>query len=293
MAIPSPSITAPAANATWALGAPVDIGWEWSDGAEAKVNLQLVNGIKVTPIASNLTSPGGAGTYRWTPPLTLTPATGYRVKVVAATTAAVADLGTSSIELARPTLTLNSPASATVGVPVDLTWQWSDTVQANVTLQLVRPGRVTVLAANLKSASDGSGTYRWTPAAALIPASDYTLRAVASASTAVTSTPAALDLSRPTISLTAPSTLTTGVVAAISWQYSGAATLPVRVDLLRGTTVAASATTNGATVSGAGSVNWTVARTLTAGSYSLRIRPVALASSDAVQDVLAVTVVRP
>jgi hypothetical protein len=128
-----------------------------------------------------------------------------------------------------------------------------------------------------------------------VPPGAYAVRVRASATGLVAGTPlGGVTLVRPTLSATAPGAAAQwapGSTVTVSWQLSGGAAVPVRVQLLRGTSVVASPVLSGATaVGGAGSASWTVPAALPVGSYVLRLRPVATASTSAVEATVALTV---
>jgi hypothetical protein len=180
------------------------------------------------------------------------------------------------------------------GAPVDISWQVSDGVTAPVDVQLVQGTRVVPLASKVPTPAGGTGTVRVSPALTAAPGT-WSLRVRSSASALVSgSALGAVTLVRPTLAATAPTSGATwrhGTSVNLAWQLSGGAAVPVRAQLLRGTTVVATPASSGVTAAGgAGSASWTVPATLPAGSYVLRLRPVATASSNAVESTVSLTV---
>ena len=221
-------------DAEWVSGVPRTITWTKTGAAGTAVALSLVpaSGSAVPVTAS---TPLAAGTFTWTPPLTLAPGIPYRVRAVVVGNALVTDTTDAAVTLRTPSLSLSTPSSAatwTTGVPVDLAWSWSDGVTAPVTVQLLRGTAVVGMATGTSATS-----LRWTPPMTLAPASDYRIRVSATAATKVTATSAfTVTVVRPTVALTATA-VRSGSPTTLSWQFSEAVVAPVRVDLLRGTTL--------------------------------------------------------
>lgn len=273
-----PTVTGTTAAAPLVVGAPTALTWTSTGVTAGTVKVELVPapGTAGTPVVVSAGAPVAAGSLTWTSPATLTVGTRYRVRLTLVANPAATDLGTADLTVTAPTLTV-SPGATTglqLGAPVDLTWQLGGGSLLPTSLSLVQGERMTPIASGQRTSAGGAGTYRWTPPLTLTPGA-YSIRATAGPATASTDS---LTLVRPTFTVSATSAGSTGSVTAgrsatVSWQYSAPLTLPVRLDLLRGTALVATLTTAGSTTAGTGTLTWPVPAGLSGGDYQLRATP--------------------
>jgi hypothetical protein len=278
----------------WVAGSLRTITWTRVGAPGTSLRLELVRP-GATPVLLVAATPLASGTYTVKPALNVAVAGDYRIRGTVVGNVLVADTTDEDVAITRPSIVVTDPeATWTLGSATTLQWAFTGTATAPVKLELVRGTKATVLASSVPTAADGTGSYTVRPAQTLLLASDYRLRVTATSNAAVTATSTGLvELRRPTLAVTsAAAPWTTGGYVSIDWQFSDAASTTVRAQLLRGTTVVATLPAGATNGTGAGTVTWKVPSALAAGSYTLRLRPSATASTAAVEAQQAVTVVR-
>ncbi|WP_129336746.1 Ser-Thr-rich GPI-anchored membrane family protein [Cellulomonas endophytica] len=238
LAVVRPTIAAPtpAEAQTWTTGAPVTLGWRLTPGVTAPVKVELVRGTAVTVVAASApTAADGTGSVTWTPPVALTAASGYRVRVSAVADRTLTATAPGEVTLVAPTLTLTSAGTGwAAGASSTVTWTLSGGATTPVKVELLRGTTPAVLAASAPTpGGHGSLTYRVATAQA---AGEYRVRVtvVGLASRTVTSDPFAL--TGTAIGVGDPAdgqAWTKGAPRTLTWAPVGAPGTAVKVELVR------------------------------------------------------------
>ena len=166
------TVTAPAAGANWSLRSAQTITWTTSGSQNANVKIQLYKGTtKVNDI--NLKTPND-GSYNWTVPTGLTPATNYRIRIRTVDNR-VSDYS-DYFTISKPSIKVTAPAAGARwgrNTTQTITWTVSGTMNASVKIQLFRG---TTLVQAIVASTPNNGSYLWTIPASLAVGSNYKIK---------------------------------------------------------------------------------------------------------------------
>lgn len=193
------TVTSPNGGETWAAGTTQTIRWSYSGSLRTTVSIQLLkNGATLQTLSSSApTGSAGAGSFNWAIPATLTPGTGYQIRVVgvdSTTSFFVVDTSDASFTISSApaaSLTVTSPnggESWRQGSTHAISWSYSGSPGATVKIELLKGGSLnSTLTASVPIGSSGSGAYSWAIPANQTMGGDYAVR-VSSTTTSTTDT---------------------------------------------------------------------------------------------------------
>ena len=166
------TVTAPAAGANWGLRSAQTITWTTSGSQNANVKIQLYKGTtKVNDI--NLKTPND-GSYNWTVPTGLTPATNYRIRIRTVDNQ-VSDYS-DYFTISKPSIKVTAPAAGARwgrNTTQAITWTVSGTMNASVKIHLFRG---TTLVQAIVASTPNNGSYLWAIPASLAVGSNYKIK---------------------------------------------------------------------------------------------------------------------
>ena len=140
------------------LGNDVDIEWDTTN-ASGSINIKLLkNDVVQSPDIAAGT--GDDSLYAWTIPVTLTPASDYKIYMEMANNSAVNDESNSTFTLLAPTLTITSPNTSVVlsaGATETITWTYNGGY-GTVKLHLYKGGSYD---STISSSTPNDGSYDW------------------------------------------------------------------------------------------------------------------------------------
>lgn len=166
------TVTAPAAGANWSLKSAQTIAWTASGSQNANVKIFLYKGSSRVKTISTKTP--NDGTFAWTVPADLTPATDYRVRV--RTVDNLLSDYSDYFTISKPSLKVTSPATGAVwgrNTAQTITWTVKGTMNANVKIHLFRGA---TLVQTIAATTPNNGSFPWTVPGSLTRASDYKIR---------------------------------------------------------------------------------------------------------------------
>ncbi|MCK4762518.1 MAG: hypothetical protein KAW12_10010 [Candidatus Aminicenantes bacterium] len=292
----SVTVTSPNGGENWVSGSTRNITWT-SSGISGDVKITLLrNGDTVGVITAAVSA--ASGSYSWTVGRhlvgTVTPGTGYTIKIKEKDTAVV-DLSDASFDIVastQPTLTVTSPNGGEVwvsGSSRNITWT-SSGISGDVKIILLQNG--VSIGVITTAVSAAAGSYSWTVGRHLggtaTPGTGYTIK-IRSKDMAISDTgDAPFDIvssTQPTLTVTSPNggeDWVSGSSRNITWTSSGISG-DVKIILLQNGVSIGVITT--AVNAAAGFYSWTVGRHLdgfiSAGSgYTIKIRSKDMAISD-------------
>lgn len=167
------ALTSPFSGAQWAQGTTQSIQWTKGSTTDPWVQIELYKGAatKVTTIALQAAN---SGSFSWTIPAALSPATDYRIKLT--THDGSASALSEFFSIVKPAMTITNPAVGTVWVrraKALISWTKTGNQNANVKILLFRGStKVQVIAA--KTPNDGQ--FDWPVPASLPAASNYRVK---------------------------------------------------------------------------------------------------------------------
>jgi hypothetical protein len=262
-------------------GRPLPITWATVGVPGTAVKLEAVS-----PTATTVVIAGGApiatGTYTWNVPVNL-PRADWKVRATVVGNTLVASTSAAATTVTWPSVTASATASGIAGAPVTVSWAFSDSAVAPAKVRLLQGTRVvaTVTSTGVTTAGGtGSVSYRLP---INLAAGNYQFEVSAALNAAIVDKAADTAVTLPTLSVGGATSVARGQTATISWAFTGGAVAPVRIDLVQGTKVILVKSGAVTAADGTGSFAYKAPTTLLAGSYTVRIRPVLLAASAAVQ----------
>jgi hypothetical protein len=185
---------------------------------------------------------------------------------------------------------VTSPAAGVVGNNVTVSWSFSDGVVTPVRVRLMQ-GATAVATVSGSAPTNANGTGSLTYRLPInLAAGTYRFEVSAAGNTAIVRTTTDVPVTLPSLTSSGATSVVLGQTATISWAFSGGAVAPVQIDLVQGGTVVTVTTAGSTTTTGTGSIVWRAPTTLARGSYTLRIRPTALATSATIEGTRAFTV---
>jgi hypothetical protein len=119
---------------------------------------------------------------------------------------------------------------------------------------------------------------------------NYQFEAASAVNAAIVHRTGDVAVTRPTLAASGATSVARGQTATLSWAFSGGAAAPVRIELVLGTKVVVASTGAATAATGSGSFVYKAPTTLVAGTYTVRIRPSALATSTVVMGTKTLTV---
>jgi X-X-X-Leu-X-X-Gly heptad repeat protein len=233
----------------------------------------------VTIVAS---APLATGSYTWTVPLSL-PRADWKIRATVVGNTLVTSTSAAATTVTWPTVSATVPSSGVAGAPVTVSWAFTDGAVAPVKVRLLQGTRVVAtLTSGTATAADGTGSLTSRlPVNLAVGAYQFDVSAAANAAIVQKTGDVAVTL--PTLAAAGDTSVVRGQTATFSWTFSDGVAVPVRIDLVQGTKVVLVKTGAVTADAGTGSFAYKAPTTLAAGTYTVRIRPVLLATSTAIQ----------
>ena len=166
------TVTSPAAGANWSLRSPQTIAWTTSGSQNPYVKIHLYKG--TTRVRTISLKTPNDGSYAWTVPADLTPATNYRVRV--RTVDNLLSDFSDYFTVSRPSLKVTSPAAGAVwgrNTTQTIAWTATGTMNANVKIHLFRG---TTLVQTIVATTPNDGSHTWTIPGSLAAGLNYKIR---------------------------------------------------------------------------------------------------------------------
>ena len=278
---PTITVTAPAGGSVWTAGSRETIRWNYTGNPGSSVKIELLkSGALDRTIASSYSiGANGSGSYNWTIPTTLTPASDYQVKVTSKSNSAWTDTS-DFFTIGPPSITVTAPAVGAVwtgGNRETIRWSYTGNPGSSVKIELLKGGALDrTIASSYSIGANGSGSYNWTIPATQTPGSDYQVKVTSTSNSACTDTSDFFTIGPPSITITAPQAgenWTAGNRQTIRWSYTGNPGTSVKIELLKGGALNSTITSSySAGTNGSGSYGWTIPITQTIGSdYQIRV----------------------
>jgi hypothetical protein len=282
------TVTSQATPATITAGRPLAITFATVGVPGTAVKLEAVapNLPPVTIVASTSIA---AGTYTWNVPLNL-PRADWNVRATVVGNLLVTSTSAAATTVTWPSVSVSAPAAAVAGAPVSVSWAFSDGAVAPVKVRLMQ-GTKAVATVTTAGRTDpgGTGSFVYRLPINLLPGT-YQFEASAAVNAAIVATTGNVPVARPTLAASGATSVVRGQTATISWTFSDGAVAPVKIDLVQGTKVVV-VKSGGVTLdNGTGSFAYKAPTTLLPGTYTLRIRPSVLATSNVVEATRTFTV---
>jgi hypothetical protein len=165
-------VTSPTASSIWYRNTAQEITWTTSGSQNPYVKIQLYRGTtKVKNI--NLKTPND-GSYAWTVPADLTPATNYRIRI--RTVDNLISEYSDYFTISKPSIKVTAPAAGASWVrktTQDITWTFNGTVSSGVKVQLLRG---TTLVQTIVVSTPNNGSFPWTIPGSLAVGSNYKIK---------------------------------------------------------------------------------------------------------------------
>lgn len=268
-------------------GRPLAITWTTVGAPGTTVKLEAVSPTATAVIAAS--APIAPGTYTWNVPVNL-PRANWTVRATVVGNTLLTSTSAAATTVTWPTVTASASASGIAGAPVTVSWAFSDSAVAPVKVRLLQGTRVvaTVTSTGVTAAGGtGSVSYRLP---INLAAGAYQFDVSPALNAAIVHTTGDVPVTLPTLTASGAASVARGQTAAISWAFSGGASVPVRIDLVQGTKVILVKSGAVSLADGTGSFAYKAPTTLLPGTYTVRIRPALLATSAAVQGTRSFTV---
>ncbi len=268
------TITSPNGGETLSRGTAVPITWSYTGTPGGSVKIELYNGSTLSgTIAAS--RPLSAGSYSWTIPSTQAIGSNYRIKITSTTNSAISDTSDGPFTITSPSITVTSPNGGETlfrGAVVPITWSYTGNPGANVKIQIYK-GIFLSRTITLSTPLSG-GTYNWTIPSTQSAGSTYKVKVTSTTNSTISDTSnGTFTIAKPSITVISPNggeTLTRGSVVPISWSSVGNPGANVKILLYKG--IFLSRTITSSTPLSAGTYNWTIPSTQSAGSiYKLKI----------------------
>ncbi|MDH7578388.1 MAG: Ser-Thr-rich GPI-anchored membrane family protein [Bacillota bacterium] len=282
------AVDAPNGGEQWHAGSTQTVRWHFSGGRGTPVNIELLKGgaFVGTITSGAATGADGTGSYPWPIPETLEPWF-YQVRITSTTDASCQDASNGAFTVLpplppAPTITVVSPNGGetwTTGVPQTITWRYTGNPGAEVDIELLKDGqRWSGIGYYIPIGSNGTGSFTWTPdeIAGVAPGGGCTVKVKSRTNASVwdvSDAPFTFNLRPPSVTITSPNggeTWQVGSRQTIQWNYTGLSDTRIRIELLRGSSVAQVIEENA--LIGSGRKDWTVPSSLApGGDYRIRI----------------------
>lgn len=169
---PRLTVTSPAAGADWSLRSVQAIAWTTSGSQSPFVKILLYRG--TTRVKTISTKTPDDGSFAWTVPADLTPATNYRVRV--RTVDNLLSDYSDYFTISKPSIKVTAPAAGAVwgrNTTRTITWTVKGTMNANVRIHLFRG---TTLLQAIAATTPNTGSFSWAIPGSLARASNYKIR---------------------------------------------------------------------------------------------------------------------
>ncbi|MCW2701415.1 MAG: hypothetical protein JWQ45_2950 [Blastococcus sp.] len=284
----SVSVTSQSSPSSIAAGRPLTVTFTKVGVPGTAVKLEAV-APNLSPVTIAASVPLAAGTYTWNVPAGL-PRADWKIRATVVGNPLVTSTSAAATTVTWPTVSASASPSGVAGAPVTVSWAFTDGAAAPVKVRLLQGTRVvaTVTAGGV-TAADGTGsvTYRLP---VNLAAGNYQFDVSAAANATIVAKTGAVPVTLPTLAASGAASAVRGQTATISWTFSDGAAVPVRIDLVQGTTVVLVKSGAVTANDGTGSFAYKAPTTLAAGTYTVRIRPVLLSTSAAIQGTRTFTV---
>ena len=245
--------------------------------------------VKLEAVAPNLPAvvaapsvPLAGGAHSWAVPINL-PRADWRIRATVVGNALVTSTSAAATTVSWPTVSASAPAAGVAGARVTVSWTLSDGAVAPVRVRLLQGTRVVAtVTSNGVTAAGGTGSVVYRLPVNLVPGA-YAFDVAPAANLSLVAATGAVTTTRPGLSVSGATSVARGQTATISWSFTDGAAVPVKIELVQGTRVVLVKSGAVTADAGTGSFAYRAPATLIAGSYTVRIRPVLLATSTAIQ----------
>jgi endonuclease/exonuclease/phosphatase family metal-dependent hydrolase len=282
------AVVSPEGGESWDAGTSHLIQWAGPPNAIVTIEL-LKNGAVSTVLAPSVaTGPGGSGSFNWTIAGNQAGGGDYRVRISSTTDATATDTSDASFTILPATFAVVSPngdESWPGGTVHEIQWAYTANPGPNVRLELLKNGVVSrVITSSTPIGTGGTGAFTWTVPAGQAPGTDYRVRVMSTAATAIRDTSDGnFAIVAPTLAVVAPNggeSLQAGATHQIQWTYTGNTGPNVKIELLKNgalNRVIKSSTPIGS--SGSGSFAWPIPAGQAGGAdYRVRVTSTAVTS---------------
>jgi len=203
----------------------------------------------------------------WTPNLSLSPASTYRIKVMSSTNPEIFDF-TEYFTIATPTINITTPTTWYTKYQYDINWSYPITTDY-VKIELLKGG--VVQTTTIPSSTQNTGTYsNFTVPETLVNGNDYKIRISSTTQPAITNTSSTFTINQTSLTFYSPLVNTVYYKTqpnTISWNDN--ITEAVKIDLYKGGSFVSNLTSS---TPSNGSFNWTPLNTLLEGTdYTIKI----------------------
>jgi hypothetical protein len=241
------------------------------------------------PVVVAASVPLSAGTYSWPVPINL-PRADWTIRATVVGNTLVTGASAAATTVVWPTLSISAPSSGVAGGNVTVSWAFTDGAAAPVRVRVLQGTRVVGTAtSNGVTAADGTGSLVYRLPVNLLPG-DYQFDVAATANTALVAATGTVPVTRPTLTVSGATSVVRGQTATLNWSFGGGAVAPVKVELVQGTRVVLVRSSAVTAADGTGSLAYLAPATLPVGAYTVRIRPVVLATSTVIEGLSGFTV---
>jgi hypothetical protein len=292
-------ITSPNGSEVWQAGTSQTIRWSYNDNIGSVVKIDLLkNGSPKQTISSYAPSGNnGIGSFAWSIPSTLAPASDYKIRITSASNSNINDSSDADFAIAPPPppeIAVTYPNGSEIlqaGTTQTIRWTYKGNIGYGVKIELLKSGSVNrTIAYYASKGTNGSGSFNWAIPSTFSPAPDYSIRITSLSSGNVKdNSDAGFTIVPPPPpgggggSPNGPDTWDAGTVQSIRWNYNGDIGWYVKIELLKNgglNRTIAYAVSRGN--NGNGSYNWTIPSAQSPGpDYRIRITSI---SKSAVKD---------
>jgi hypothetical protein len=290
-------LVSPNGRETFYLATKLSISWVYTGDPGGYVKIELLKGGSVASTISSKASigRGGMGSYNnWTVPADLGPGDDYRVRITSTTSSSFSDVSDQDFTIAGPSLTLISPNGAEsweAGSRQVVSWSYNGNPGRSVRIELLQGATViSTLRQSTSAGFKGSGSYNWLLSKELVTGKDYKIRVTSTTIPSCTdSSDKDFTILGPEIHITSPSGgefWPAGSKQTILWTYSGNTGATVKIELLKGGSLARTIIASTRIGSGGtGSYLWTIpAKQAAGGDYAVKITSKSIATCSDTSD---------
>ncbi|MEJ2196805.1 MAG: Ser-Thr-rich GPI-anchored membrane family protein, partial [Ignavibacteriaceae bacterium] len=228
--LPTVTVSSPNGGESWQTGTSHTI--TWSDNIPENVKIELHKTDTLYTTISSSTSSDGS--YNWDIPLSIAPASDYKIKISSVDSSGVFDLSNANFNITPTTITVTTPdggESWRIGTPQVITW--TDNLTGNVKIELYKGG---IFNSTIIGSTASDGTQNWIIPTSLTPGTDYKVKISAIDDSSI------FDFSDANFTLFASGITVTSPIGGESWQAGTQQTIlwndnideNVRIELFKG-----------------------------------------------------------
>jgi len=260
-------------------GTPLLLRWVYTGIPGSTVNIEALRGVEVIAVLRNIPlGVGGSGSHTVAIPASQPAGGNYSIRIASTSNPACSDTSNGSFAIVHPTITLAAPNDGgdfSMGEILPITWTYTGTPGASVTIELLRGSTVLKTVAGVPVGSGGSGSYNAMIPYSIPPGDEYRIRVTSSSNSAWNDTSDGPFTVRSALTITEPDggeTWFPGSSQRIRWNFTGAPGTTVTIEALRGPSVIARVSGIPLGSGGNGSYNLTVPAATPPGSeYRIRV----------------------